>query len=489
MGSSRRRTALAWLLSLTLHGALLLWAVQRGAPSAPVRASTDGPVEIEWIEVEVAEAPPTLEAHRDVARSAVRQPVTPRPPPAEPTPKPTAQPRTADAKPVTPPPPDGATADAPRPLEPVAESESAPRGDEPDAPPASAPNGSEEALALDGDGAERGREASAGKDSPEIAAQGPGLIPVIPGVGGSRANVFESQSRGRTIRNGEGEAPDAEALAEVNAEKARRKVQGFAIDALAAARVRGGIVDGYFGDMKKALQRTTENPPKFTEGATFVHDLLEAWSAGGSQYALTGNPYGEGKMAEGSAVRDANDPLQQRMNARIGGGGSALDGDPESDFLNKQQAAARLREFADGRFGKGIIALVEIRQQRDGALEGVALVQSSGNRLFDKHVLTTAPLAIARLEAAPGQGQGIHTDGIRTLWAFEGRIVFKRKVKPEELGVKEWAGIAGQQALSALTNGWVPGSTGTFDETTGEMEIVDLTNPRFTCTPRLLRIY
>jgi hypothetical protein len=31
--------------------------------------------------------------------------------------------------------------------------------------------------------------------------------------------------------------------------------------------------------------------------------------------------------------------------------------------------------------------------------------------------------------------------------------------------------------------------TGNFDESTGDVYVTDLTNPSFTCQPRLLRVY
>ncbi len=317
---------------------------------------------------------------------------------------------------------------------------------------------------------------------PGLNLEGPGIIPVIPGVDGtSQANPYASLSQGRTLRNGEGEAPDAQALAEMNGEKARRKVQAMAIDDLAAMRVRGGVVDSYFSDMRKVLQKGTENPPKFTEGATFVHDLLSAWAPGASQYAASGNPYGQGKVGEGSPERAMQDPIND---------GASRPGSAEAEVAARRAATDRLREFADGRFGDGIIALVEIKQTREGVFEKANLVRSSGNRLFDQHVMKTAPDAINHhAPPAPSQGVGLHPDGIRTVWAFEGRVIFKHKVKRDQLTARDWAGLAGMQALSALTNNWVPGALGNFDETTGELEIIDLTKPRFVCNVRLLRIY
>jgi hypothetical protein len=285
---------------------------------------------------------------------------------------------------------------------------------------------------------------------------------------------------GHLLRNGDGEEPDPRAVAEMQAEEAGRRVQGFVLDELAAARVRGGIVDPYFRRMTEALRAGTANPPKFTQG-NFVSDLIAGWSTGAEQYARTGNPYAPGAVPEGGARKDHTTPFEREALRNPGSAAAQLQ--------LKMDAHARFREFADGRFGQGIIALVELRQAGDGKLAGTVLVQSSGNRIFDEHVLKTAPEALATLPPPPERGAGIHPDGLRSLWSFEGKITFMRKVKVNELTPRDGLTAAGMAALSQLTGGFVPTAAGNVDFATGEVEIVDPTRPQFNCRVQLLRVY
>ena len=70
-------------------------------------------------------------------------------------------------------------------------------------------------------------------------------------------------------------------------------------------------------------------------------------------------------------------------------------------------------------------------------------------------------------------------EGIHTLWSVEGRVVYFRKLKDVK-GEDAWY-MAAATAAGVLA--------GRFEETTGELEIIDFRNPRFVCQPRLLRVY
>jgi len=121
---------------------------------------------------------------------------------------------------------------------------------------------------------------------------------------------------------------------------------------------------------------------------------------------------------------------------------------------------------------------VEMRQAADGKLQGLLLLQASGNKEFDRYVLASAPLALEGLDGPPDAGAGIHEDGIRTQWAFEGRVVLRRKLK--DVDAKYAANVP--LALLGLMGG-------TFEETTGEIQVADFANPQFTCAVKLLRVY
>jgi hypothetical protein len=126
------------------------------------------------------------------------------------------------------------------------------------------------------------------------------------------------------------------------------------------------------------------------------------------------------------------------------------------------------------------MAVVDIRQTAQGKLVDLSLVKSSGNPLFDKFVLKSAPTAIESLPEAPANRPGIHPDGIRSTWAFEGRVTYKKKLSDMKLDKDGWY-LAGMLPLSLLA--------GSFDEVTGVVEVVDLRNPEFVCKVRLLRVY
>jgi len=451
-----RRTAWALGASLALHALVLAWILTRHVPVEQPPAQT-APVDVEIVERAQPATPSVKQPSRPERRISKReQAPAPKPPPEEKAPAPPS-------------------AIALGPEAPAPEPEAAP-------PPEGSPESKElEGAPRAGPGGDAPKREGGGDVEGGVATTGPGIFPAIPGEHGSKANTNPGLSTGRLLTNGEGEEPDPAALAEMNAENARRRVQSFAEDDLAAGRVRNGIVDGYFVDVRKSLQKNAEHPPKWTEGNNFVSDLVEAWTPGASQYARTGNPYAEGERPTGDARRENTDPIS--VGARE---------HPESvqgDVFRRQEAANRLREFADGRFGKGIVALVEIRQAPDGAFEAAALVQSSGNHLFDQHVLKTAPIAIQAAPPPPDQVNGRHEDGFRTLWSFEGRISYMKKVKAKNLTGRDALGMAGMSLLSGLTGGWVPGGAGSFDETTGEVEIIDLTSPQFVCKVKLLRVY
>ena len=70
-------------------------------------------------------------------------------------------------------------------------------------------------------------------------------------------------------------------------------------------------------------------------------------------------------------------------------------------------------------------------------------------------------------------------DGLHTLWAFEGRITYKKSSKKIDWS-RDWWHYALQAPLML---------GGNFDEVTGDVEVIDLADPQFTCSVKLLRVY
>lgn len=322
------------------------------------------------------------------------------------------------------------------------------------------------------------------EDAPLAAAEPtakPSLFPVIPGVAGHGSPPLRTDSgRGHTLRNDPSERPDPAALAEYEAEQVRARVQGWANDELAAQRVEAGAVDGYFYELRKGLQDAAAHPPPF-DGVPFAQKLVRHYVASAGRYGETGNPYVE-VPTSGRADEELS-PLEQRAEAdrsrgpgRKGGGRSS----PAEDFRETLRKGALLRDWADGKMTAALVALVELRQSASGRLLGHVLIESSGNELFDAHVMKSAPEAIAKLPPPPERGAGIRSDGLRSLWAFEGRVKYKKKLKDVDWS-ESWAYHA-----AALSAGLL---TGSFDETTGDIYVVDLTDPQFVCNVKLLRVY
>lgn len=423
---SRRRTALALLLSLIVHVAVLVgifWLLRKPATERP----KPPPLRIVLVP---QKAPPKKVAPPGAVKAPAATPKSsgslaqaPATKPAAPAPK-----RLASAPPSE-------RAPAAKPATPAT-----PEAHAPSTPPvASAP-----------------RELHLLPNPAPFLAQGPSA---------------GEESHGHTTHNSPDELPDPQAVAEVQAQEAKRKVDGWIGDELASARVENGLVDSYFSDMHRELQKQTEKLPVEKEG-NIVQQMVKSWLSAGQNYGKSGNPYGPGMGPDPHVKGGIPTALEQQA--------ERFRGSSAEKFQQQLEMGARLREFADGRFGGVLTAVVEIRQDPRGKLLSALLVESSGNKQFDNFVIQRAPIAIEKVPPAPEKGAGIHPDGIRSTWAFEGRITYKKSAKKLNLADDGWY-LLGAGALGLLS--------GTFDEVNGTMDVVDLRNPEFTCKVRLLKVY
>jgi hypothetical protein len=159
---------------------------------------------------------------------------------------------------------------------------------------------------------------------------------------------------------------------------------------------------------------------------------------------------------------------------------AAARGSPDAIKLQQfLSAGARLQEFADGRSGVELVALVEVFASPQGALESLTLTQSSGVKAFDDYVLGSARGVTSTFSLDAGS----RARPMRSVWRFGGVVTFRRKVS-KLADVPAWS-LLGNAALSMLSGGLVPAG-GRFDETTGEVDVIDLTHPQYTCTVSLL---
>jgi TonB family protein len=120
-------------------------------------------------------------------------------------------------------------------------------------------------------------------------------------------------------------------------------------------------------------------------GAALGHSLAEAWSG----YVDEATRYTRADTAGGEELRGLGPDLRRELKAPVG------EGNP---------------------FHRDLVVLVRVLQRRDGSVEQVELVRSSGFRILDRQALEAARAA-AEAERAPTPAQGR-----RTLWSFEARF-------------------------------------------------------------------
>jgi hypothetical protein len=299
---------------------------------------------------------------------------------------------------------------------------------------------------------------------------------------------------GRTLHPGD--LPGQDELLAEEAARVHDRVDGLARAATAMARVRGGLPDPAYGALGAALREATDEVPKFIDtnspGAV-GRALVESWQAGAARYGTSGAPYEE---PEGRLERF------ERPSAL---GEAVGKGSPDAIALAQFFAAgARLQEFADGRAGAELYALVEIRQQRSGSVDSVTLLRPSGVLPFDRWVHQRAEDVAQRL----AWDAGARAKPLRSVWRFDGIVTFRRKLKLSELDARAALGMISMAALSALSGlgntapaagpgesspsgprplgPRMPAFVGRFDEQTGAMDMVDLTNPQYDCKVTLL---
>jgi hypothetical protein len=273
--------------------------------------------------------------------------------------------------------------------------------------------------------------------------------------------------RGRTIYPGDPSLSPEVLKAEEQARVSAR-VQTFAEDDLAKLRVENGLVHPYFSEIRSSLEKQMENAPLFDvkgNGQRIAQNYLKQAEG----YGATGTT---------GATRRPRGPIGREPSTASERLETLSKGNPAHDsmraFLAAGEAMQQLAEPAPD-----LVIVLELQQAPDGQLRSVKVVEPSGNKAFDTYVLGAVPPALAKLTPPPAQALGVHKDGIRTLWAVEGRVVYLRKLS--ELEEADAWYVATAAGLGVLA--------GRFEETTGDVYVIDVRNPKFVCHPRLLRIW
>lgn len=310
---------------------------------------------------------------------------------------------------------------------------------------------------------------------------GAGLVPVGDAAGAAKVV-------GRTLHPGD-EPSEAEQRAD-EAARVGARVDRWVQGGLAHARAQNGLPDPAYGDLDRALRAATDEVPRFIDTNSpkeVLGALAQSWGAGAQRYGATGAAYDE---PEGRLERIEKPSALAEATAKGSPDALAL-----ASFLS---AGARLNEFADGRAGLELYALVEIRQQPSGALEQVTMTRPSGLAPFDAWVLDRAKTVAVSFSF----DASARSKPLRSVWRFDGIILYRRKLKLSELDGRAALGMMTMAALSALSSlgnstptgpdssrpmgPRMPAMTGHFDETTGALDVVDLTNPTYDCRVTLL---
>ncbi|MBN1205145.1 MAG: TonB C-terminal domain-containing protein [Myxococcaceae bacterium] len=325
-------------------------------------------------------------------------------------------------------------------------------------PPPSTPEGSETPSAEPPAGPAEPADAPLAAEPPKA----PSLLPPTPSEGWSVPDTAGAP-RGRTLRPGDPSLSPEVLRAEEQA-RVTARVQSFAEDQLARLRVENGLVHPYFSEVRASLEEQLENAPLFDVKGNGKR-LAQAWLERAERYGATGTF--EAKRRGDRSPPTASERLE-----------SLPKGNPTHDrmraFLQAGEAMQQLAEPAPE-----LLIVLELQQAPDGQLQSVKVVEPSGNKAFDTYVLEAVPPALARLTPPPDKALGVRPEGIRTLWAVEGRVVYLRKLSELE-GQDAWY-VASALGLGVLS--------GRFEETTGEVYVIDLRNPKFVCRPRLLRVW
>ncbi len=282
----------------------------------------------------------------------------------------------------------------------------------------------------------------------------------------------EPESKGQTVHNRPEELPDPEAMLAFEAERVHDRVDGWAQKTLARTRVENGVVPYYFHDLRHRLEKLTSEPPPFAEpfGLKSLPEhgkqAINGWSTAAKAYGKTGAAY---------QAPDGYKELHGVAKSELEKGGTQA-----MRFNATVSAGEHLREFGNGRMGEELIAVVEVKQGSNGALVDLSLLQPSSSVRFDAWVMQQAPKAVDGRVSPPDAGVGIHADGMRSVWAFKGRVTYKRDLKDAKLLEDGW--YVGLMAIPGLL-------TGNFDEVTGKVEYIDLRHPRYECSVQLLEVY
>jgi outer membrane biosynthesis protein TonB len=204
---------------------------------------------------------------------------------------------------------------------------------------------------------------------------------------------------GTTTRNLPGQ------MEEVRKSVAQSRINQWIDDDSASRRVEKGLVDDWFAGLHRSLDRALKAAP-VPAGFSVQGSLLSTYAASAAQYGATGNP-GEPSGHGGPAAPSFDH--QGSLGGALGSPGT----------FRQQLDSSAMDPWA----------VVELSYDLAGKLRGSKVLESSGNRQFNLHVLRVVSLGLPGLPELPDGGEGIRADGTRSVWRIRGHLGFQHDPK------------------------------------------------------------
>ena len=142
---------------------------------------------------------------------------------------------------------------------------------------------------------------------------------------------------------------------------------------------------------------------------------------------------------------------------------------------------ARVQEHLQRFGGSELVMVIELSQDALGRVVAVRMLKSSGDRLFDQHIIGVAN--DGEFPGVPDHVAARSPSGVRTTWEFRGRYNFKKKLRDLNVNNPGDAAYLAVMGLASLLAG------GAFEESTLDVYVIDVRDPRFEVQSKLLRLY
>ena len=199
--------------------------------------------------------------------------------------------------------------------------------------------------------------------------------------------------------------------------RVKDRVDGWADDAAAEARVQRGLPHPYLTEVGDALRGGLNSAeggtPAALGGPRALELLVNRYRNAAQQYARTGNP--------GDVIPPGLAPRQtEKQNELFGNeGGSTW----TRAFT---QSADTLQLLSHG---APLLALtLELRQRPSGQILSERVIEPSGSAKFDAFVMRVVPLALSGLGAVPHEALHGRSE-LRSVWRIQGWARLPRKLE------------------------------------------------------------